>query len=237
MTMDEPKLRKIKIAMVAGVLLLVGVAYQTGLLRQLADPAQLAQRLRDMGALGFLAYVLAYAIFQPFGVPGTAFVIAAPLIWPWPIAFALAMTGTMAASVVGFSFARFIARDWISSKVPARFKKYERVLEERGFATVAFLRLVFWMPQLLHVSLGVSKVSFWKHFWGSLVGYTVPILLVCYFGQSIFVAIKSAPYWVWGIAAIVVALVLWMALKTSNRDKHAEEQTPAKPSLEPIDRT
>ena len=34
------------------------------------------------------------------------------LIWPWPVAYALSMTGTMAASVVGFSFARFIARDW-----------------------------------------------------------------------------------------------------------------------------
>ena len=47
-----------------------------------ADPRSLAQQLVAMGAYGYVAYVLAYAALQPFGVPGTVFVIAAPLIWP-----------------------------------------------------------------------------------------------------------------------------------------------------------
>ena len=52
--------------------------------------------------------VLAYTLLQPFGVPGTIFIMVAPLIWPWQVAFALSLTGTMTASMVGFGFARFL---------------------------------------------------------------------------------------------------------------------------------
>ena len=155
-----------------------------------------------------MAFIGAYTALQPFGVPGTVFVVAAPLIWPWPAAFALSMVGTMGASVVGFSFARFLARDWVSQRIPARFRRYEEALARRGFATVFFLRLVFWMPRLLHSFLGVSRVPFWTHFWGSLLGYVPPLLLVSYFGQRAFDWMRAAPASAWvGIAAGVVVVV------------------------------
>ena len=139
-----------------------------------------------MGAWGYFAFVCAYTVLQPFGVPGTVFIVAAPLIWPWPIAFALSMVGTMSASVVGFSFARFVARDWIAARIPARFRKYDDALEKHAFRTVFVLRLIFWMPQVLHSFLGVSKVRFWTHFWGSFLGYIPPLFLVSYLGSEMF---------------------------------------------------
>jgi uncharacterized membrane protein YdjX (TVP38/TMEM64 family) len=114
------------------------------------------------------------------------FIVAAPLIWPWQVAFVLSMIGTMCASVVGFSFARFVARDFVAARIPARFRKYDQALERRGFRTVFVLRLIFWMPQVLHSFLGVSKVSFWTHFWGSLFGYVLPLFLVSYLSSTIF---------------------------------------------------
>jgi uncharacterized membrane protein YdjX (TVP38/TMEM64 family) len=68
------------------------------------------------------------------------------------------------------------------------------------------------MPPLLHAFFGVSKVRFWTHFWGSFVGYLVPLFLVSYFGQQIFDLVRAAPREVWiGLAgvAVVVALVVW----------------------------
>ena len=157
------QLRSLRIAAVVLVVALLLVAHRLGVLQQFADPARTKQTLIDLGPRGYLAFVLAYAVLQPFGVPGTVFIFAAPLIWPWPTAFALSMVGTMAASVVGFSFARFVARDWIATKIPARFRKYDEALEQRAFATVFFLRFVFWMPPLLHAFFGVSKVRFSTH--------------------------------------------------------------------------
>jgi len=196
---------KPRLAAVLAVLAMLAVAWRLGAFEAARDPAALAQSLVAMGAWGYLAFVLSYTVLQPFGVPGTVFVFAAPLIWPWPIAFALSMTGTMAASVVGFSFARFVARDWVARRLPARFSRYEQSLAERGFATVALLRFVFWMPQVLHAFLGVSRVGFWTHFWGSLVGYVVPLLLVSYFGQKLWEVMREAPPSTW--AAVVSALL------------------------------
>lgn len=187
----------LKFAAVLAVVTLLVVGWRTGLLHQLADPALVRETMQGLGPWGYVAFIGAYTVFQPFGVPGTVFVIAASLIWPWPIAFALSMTGTMAASVVGFSFARFVARDWIAKRIPARFRKYDEALEKRGFLTVVILRFIFWMPPLLHASLGISKVKFSAHFWGSLVGYLVPLFLMAYFGQKVLDFMRNAPVEVW----------------------------------------
>jgi uncharacterized membrane protein YdjX (TVP38/TMEM64 family) len=206
--------RALKLGAVASVLVLLAFAHHVGLLRLFADPAAAARALRSLGGWGYAAFVVCYALLQPFGVPGTVFVVAAPLIWPWPVAFALSMSGTMAASVVGFSFARFVARDWVAGKIPARFRKYDQALAERAFSTVFILRFVFWMPQLLHTFLGVSKVPFWTHFWASLAGYAVPLFLLSFFGQKLFDALKGAPASVWlalvaGSAAVLLGV--WAA--------------------------
>ncbi len=197
-----------KLAAVAAIAAGLLLARQLGVFDRLAEPARLAQSLVALGAWGWLAFVVAYAVLQPFGVPGTIFVFAAPLIWPWPVAFALSMTGTMAASVIGFSFARFVARDFVARKIPDRFRKYDEALERRGFATVFVLRLIFWMPQVLHSFFGISKVRGWTHFWGSLAGYVLPLLLISLFGQQVFGALLALPTDAWvGLAAGTAAIV------------------------------
>lgn len=189
------------------------VAQRLGVFEQFKDPAQLTQTLVRLGPWGYVAFVVAYALLQPFGVPGTVFIMAAPLIWPWPVAFGLSMAGTMAASCVGFSFSRFVARDWVVGIIPARFRKYDDALERRAFTTVFLLRLIFWMPPLLHAFFGASKVRFGTHFWGSLVGYILPLFLVSFFGQRLFDALRHAPTSVWiglGIGVAAIAVGLWV---------------------------
>ena len=205
-------LRNVKIAAVAAVVCGLVVAQRLGVFEQVRDPARLTQTLLQLGAWGYVAFIVAYACLQPFGVPGTVFVMAASLVWPWPVAFALSMVGTMMASCVGFSLARFVARDWVSGIIPARFRKYDDALDRRAFSTVFTLRLIFWMPPLLHAFFGVSKVRFWTHFWGSLLGYILPLLLLSYFGQKLFDALRHAPTGVWvglGIGVVVIALGVW----------------------------
>lgn len=212
--------RTAKIALVLAVLLLLGLAYRAGIVDQLREPERAARTLVELGGWGYLAFVLAYGLLQPFGIPGTVFVVAAPLIWPWPIAFVLSMVGTMAASVVGFSFARFVARDWVERRVPARFRKYDDALATRAFTTVALLRFVFWMPPLLHAFFGVSKVRFWTHVSGSFVGYLLPLFLLSFFGQKLFDVLRAAPPLVWAgavVVAVTIGLVLWQVRRRHRR--------------------
>ncbi len=218
-----PRTARPKLAAIVLVAACLLVAERAGLFRQLGDPAATARLLVSLGGWGYVCFVLSYAAFQPFGVPGTVFIVAAPLIWPWPVAFALSMTGTMAASSVGFAFARFVARDWVSGRIPLRFRRYEDALAARAFLTVFVLRLVFWMPPLLHAFFGVSRVRFATHFWASLAGYIPPVFLVSYFGQALFDRARAlAPStWVAAFALVVLALIGWALTRTLVRRARA----------------
>lgn len=203
----------VKLAVVGLVLAALAAAWRLGAFTHLAQPSAFAQTLLAMGGWGYLTFIVAYTALQPFGVPGTVFIVAAPLIWPWPTAFALSLAGTMSASVVGFSFARFVARDWVSSHIPARLRRYDRAIERSAFETVVVLRLIFWMPQALHSFFGVSRVKFWTHFWGSLVGYAPPLFLVSYLGAEMFDASGTMQPAAWPIlAALLVASLVTAAL-------------------------
>lgn len=217
--MAAARIRYAKVAAIAAVLVVLAVAWRLGVLSQVADPKTLSRTLVEMGPWGYVAFIAAYAVLQPFGVPGTVFIVAAPLIWPWETAFVLSMTGTMFASVIGFSFARFVAKDWISSRIPARFRKYDEALERNGFETVVVLRLLFWMPQVLHSFLGVSKVRFWTHFWGSFVGYIPPLLLVSYLGGRMFDASGKMQPDAWPIMGGMLVASLTIALAARARAK------------------
>ncbi len=203
------------------MLVVLLVAYEVGVFEHVRDPAALAKSLVAMGAWGYVAFIVTYAAVQPFGVPGTIFVFCAALIWPWPVAFALSMIGTMAASIIGFSFARFVARDWISSRIPEQFKKYDDALARRAFVTVVALRFIFWMPPLLHAFFGVSKVRFWTHVWGSLVGYVIPLFLMSYFGQKLWDVMKDIPISVWveitfGFVVLALGVFAWRRSRRSS---------------------
>src|SRR5262245_35700012 len=217
--------RSMKIGVVALVLLTLATAYHFGFFARVAEPKILAKTLVEMGAWGYLAFVVAYTVLQPFGVPGTIFIVAAPLIWPWQTAFALSMIGTMSASIVGFSFARFVAKDWVSARIPARLRKYDESLERNAFQTVVVLRLIFWMPQALHAFFGVSKVRFWTHFWGSLIGYVPPLLLVSYLGGTMFDASGRMQPGAWPILAALVVVSLVIAA-LARRRRHLSAKSP-----------
>src|SRR5207253_903344 len=111
------------------------------------------------------------------------FVAAAILIWPWPVAYALSMTGSIAATASGFAFARFVARDWVAKRLPARLAKYDGRLADRAFATVFLLRVVFLMNPFLHGFFGLSKVRFSTHMIASTAAYAIPIFALCFVGQ------------------------------------------------------
>jgi uncharacterized membrane protein YdjX (TVP38/TMEM64 family) len=207
-----------KIAAVVAVLVLLALAWRLGIFAQLREPAQLAKSLVELGAWGYVAFIVTYTLIQPFGVPGTIFVFAAALIWPWPVAFAVSMIATMAASVVGFSFARYVARDWVSSKIPERFMKYNEALAQRAFVTVVVLRFIFWMPPLLHAFFGISKVRAWTHFWGSLIGYIIPLFMMCFFGQKLYDVLKNVPLSAWlalggAIAVVALSIFMWRRMR------------------------
>lgn len=222
----------LKLALVALAIGAIVAAWRLGVFEQLGDTKKLEAYLQakreyvvSLGVVAYAAFVGIFALLQPFGVPGVSLLIASSLIWPWPIAFALSMLGATCATMVGFSFARFIARDAIAKRIPKRFRKYDRRLAEKAFTTVFLLRTIFWVHPLLHVFFGTSKVKFRTHLAASAAAYLIPFFVIAYFGQRVLDLFQELEGWHWIVAAVVVvklAIVAWSVRRWIQRKKPAE---------------
>jgi uncharacterized membrane protein YdjX (TVP38/TMEM64 family) len=212
-----------KLALAAAAATMLLVAYRFGLFQQFGDPAHLKDTLLRLGALGWLAYLVAFTLLQPSGVPGVAFMVGASLVWPPPVAIALSLVATLLASATGFSFARYVARDWVETRIPARLRAYDERLATNGFATVFVLRLVFWMNPTLHALLGISRVRFWTHLAGSFVPYVIQIVAVTLLGDAAFGFLKtlSAERWVELGVVVAAAIAVTVAVRTYRRRQRA----------------
>ena len=205
--------------MAAAVAVLVA-SWRLGLLALLADPERLKLALLGMGAGGYAAFLLAFAVLQPLGVPGVALVVAASWVWPKPIAFALSVGGSILASATGFLFARFVARDWVAANMPERFRRFDERIEERGFLAVLALRLVFLMNPFLHGLFGISKIRFRSYLAASALGYLPGIAIWVWASGAAIEFLRErdpARYAPWAAAGAACLIGLRLYLWRRNR--------------------
>ena len=67
---NQRSLRKTKIAAVLVVVGVLVVAQRFGIFQAFADPVRVKQTLVQLGPWGYVAFIAAYTVLQPFGVPG-----------------------------------------------------------------------------------------------------------------------------------------------------------------------
>ncbi len=208
-----------KIAVAVAVAAALGVAYWRGAFDAFDDPARLKATLLGMGPSGFLVYLVVYALLQPVGVPGIMLMVVASLVWPPPVALLLSFVANGISTVIGFSFARYVARDWVARRIPARLRKYDERLATHGFLTVLVLRSLFWMNPTLHALFGVSHVGFGTHLAASMLAYVVPVVALTYLGDAAFQVLKDQPVERWFEAGGAVVILVGLALLIRRRRK------------------
>ena len=200
------RLRTVLLVAVASGLL---AAWAAGLFDLLGDPELLRSKLLAMGPWGYVVYLIAFAFLQPAGVPGVALIFASTYVWPKPVAYGLSLVGAMLGATLGFYFSRFIGRDWVSARLPERFRKYDERIASRGLSTAFFLRIVFWMNPFVHALFGISRVSFSRYAIGTLLGYVPSLAIAVWASGSVVELLRSQPPWRAGVAVVcIVALVL-----------------------------
>ncbi len=194
-------------------IVLVGLAvaialFASGAVDILADAERVAAFLRSLGVWGYLLYVVSFALLEPFGVAGILFVVPAAIVWPVWLASLLSIVGATAAGIVGASFARFIARDWVEAHMPARFRAFDQRLAADGLRTVIVVRLLFFLAAPAHWVLGLSSVSFRTLILGSFIGFIPGIVALTLVGGSMMQAMREAPAWVWIALGVAIALLI-----------------------------
>lgn len=139
-------------------------------------------RLLDVaGFWAPLAFMIFYTVGVCLFVPGTLLTgIGAAIFgayWGFLYVWVAAMLGASAAFFIG----RTLGREFAASLIGDRLKKYDDAIERNGFATVLYLRLVYFPFTPMNFGMGLTKVRFWDYFFGTGLGIIVGTFIFTFF--------------------------------------------------------
>jgi uncharacterized membrane protein YdjX (TVP38/TMEM64 family) len=141
----------------------------------------LSEFLDRAGFWAPLVFMLVYIIGVSLFVPGTLLTaLGAALFGPY-WGFVYVWVGAMGGATLAFWIGRTLGRDFAASLVGGRLKNYDEAIERNGFATVLYLRLVYFPFTLMNFGMGLTKVRFRDYFSGTGMGILVGTFIFTFF--------------------------------------------------------
>lgn len=139
---------------------------------------------RLLEAAGFwapLAFMIAYAVGICLLVPGSLLTALGAAIFGAYWGFLYVWVGAMAGASAAFWIGRTLGREFAASLISDRLRKYDDAIERNGFATVLYLRLIYFPFTLMNFGMGLTKVRFWDYFFGTGLGIIVGTFILTFF--------------------------------------------------------
>jgi uncharacterized membrane protein YdjX (TVP38/TMEM64 family) len=137
--------------------------------------------LANAGFLAPLMFVLVYAVGVCLFVPGTLLTTLGAAIFGPYFGFVYVWLGAMIGSSLAFFIGRYLGRDFAASLIGDRLRKYDEGIERNGFATVLYLRLVYFPFTPMNFGMGLTRVRFWDYFFGTALGIIVGTFIFTFF--------------------------------------------------------
>ncbi len=137
--------------------------------------------LQGTGFWAPLFFVLVYTVGVCVFVPGTLLTALGAAIFGAYWGFLYVWVGAMAGSSAAFWIGRTLGREFAASVIGDRLRKYDDAIEWKGFATVLYLRLVYFPFTPLNFGMGLTKVRFWDYFFGTGLGIIVGTFILTFF--------------------------------------------------------
>jgi uncharacterized membrane protein YdjX (TVP38/TMEM64 family) len=149
--------------------------------REFFTEKALNQFLDRAGLWAPLVFMLVYTAGVCLFVPGTLLTaLGAALFGPY-WGFVCVWIGAMAGATAAFWIGRTLGREFAASLVGERLKGYDDAIERNGFATVLYLRLVYFPFTAMNFGMGLTKVRFRDYFWGTGLGIVVGTFIFTFF--------------------------------------------------------
>src|SRR5512136_2888011 len=128
-----------------------------------------------------VAFILVYAVGVCLFVPGTLITaIGAAIFGPY-WGFLYVWVGAMIGASTAFFVGRSLGREFAASLIEDRLRKYDDAIERNGFATVLYLRIVYFPFTAMDFGMGITKVRFWDYFFGTGLGIVVGTFIFTFF--------------------------------------------------------
>jgi len=149
--------------------------------KQFLTQGALSHFLEEAGVWAPLVYIVVYATGVCLFVPGTLLTALGAAIFGAYWGFLYVWIGAMAGASAAFWIGRTLAREFTASLIGDRLRKYDNAIERNGFATVLYLRLVYFPFTPMNFGMGLTKVRFWDYFFGTGLGIIVGTFIFTFF--------------------------------------------------------
>jgi uncharacterized membrane protein YdjX (TVP38/TMEM64 family) len=144
-------------------------------------PETLGRFLDNAGIWASLVFMLVYAVGVCLFIPGTVLTgLGAAIFGPYR-GFLYVWVGAMLGASSAFWIGRTLGRDFSESLIGDKLKKYDDAIERNGFATVLYLRLIYFPFTPMNFGMGLTKVHFWDYLFGTGLGIIVGTFVFTFF--------------------------------------------------------
>jgi uncharacterized membrane protein YdjX (TVP38/TMEM64 family) len=166
--------------LVAFIILAVYIIRFTPVKEYLTQEA-LGRLLEAAGFWAPLTFMMVYAVGICLFVPGSLLTALGAAIFGAYWGFLYVWVGAMAGASAAFWIGRTLGREFAASLISDRLRKYDDAVERKGFATVLYLRLIYFPFTLMNFGMGLTKVRFWDYFFGTGLGIIVGTFIFTFF--------------------------------------------------------
>jgi uncharacterized membrane protein YdjX (TVP38/TMEM64 family) len=181
---QERKNQKKGIVKAVALLVFIAVAVSVARFAGVKDyltPEAVRRLLDSMGIWAPAVFMAFYAAGTCLFIPGTLLTaLGAAIFGPYK-GFVYVWIGAMVGASVAFSIGRTLGREFAASLIGGRLKKYDDAIERNGFATVLYLRLIYFPFTPMNFGMGLTKVRFSDYLFGTGFGIIVGTFIFTFF--------------------------------------------------------
>lgn len=178
--------------------------------RQYISPDYLQSLVNSFGPWGGLVFVLLYAGGISLFLPATLFTGIGALLFGTLYGFLYNELGAMLGASLAFFIGRYLGRDFAAGLIGDRLKKYDDRIAANGFATVLYLRLIFFPFTPLNFGMGLTRVTFKEFFFGTLFGILVGGFVLTFFFATLAEVWRSGDWFQLLSWKVVFSLALFV---------------------------
>jgi len=193
---DPPRTRKVSplrplllILLLAGVILTVRMLH----LDQYLEKERLRQFVAGYGVWGPIIYLAIWTLAPPLFLPGLPITLAGGVLFGpvWGVVYTI--FGATAGATLAFLVARYLARDWVASKLQGtKLMTLDEKVAREGWEIVAFTRIVPIFPFfLLNFAFGLTRIPLWHYVLATFFGMLPVTIAYVYFSANVLDLFKG----------------------------------------------
>jgi uncharacterized membrane protein YdjX (TVP38/TMEM64 family)/Fe-S oxidoreductase len=218
--MAEGRDRKTRVAKrIIFLLLIISgiVAIRLAGIDQYLEPGALRRLIGNHSVLTPIIYLLIYTIAPTLFLPGLPITIAGGILFGplWGVVYSI--TGSSLGACLAFLVSRYIARDWVESRLKGpRWLRLDHGVQNHGWKVVAFTRLIPLFPfNLLNYALGLTKIKFTHYALATFLFMLPACIAFVVFSSSLLDVLRGriSPAFVAGLLLIVSVSLLPLVYK------------------------